>query len=985
MKSHHTNLAMKHLLIPTVLAVTLSLTPDVRAQISVPAGGTGPLSLAVWPPAAEWSTRSLAGGDPSFTSPAGLDAAVATNRSSGITARLGDGLGAAAPAANASAVWTSAGGGYLQTRPTGNGATLLMATLRNDSGGDASALDLSYDLLTGGTALVEQVPGHRVYYSLTGASNSWAVITELSDGVPGFKSHTVLLSGNWSSGSLLYLLWADDNAPNGTDQGFQIDNPAFVASTIFVPLNVTLTAPPDGQLLVAPVDTVDVTVSAIAGGTAPATSVSFFTNSVLFSTLPTPPYTAELIALPAGNYTIQALAENEFETVASAISTIKIRPQFADYTGGTFVEDFDVMGSTGMETPVGWYAGSNPAATTPAPGVAAIVGDGNAGPDGAIHAWNYGLPGDGNRALGTAPTAADRNTVLRLRNLTSSNLVSFQIFYDGEVWRPNTNIIEALTNFVSFDRGSNWIATGFNFVSPIGPMNPTFGIDGHDPANRIAHLGGTVTPPTPVPPGGIIYVRWLNFNEANTDGAMAIDNFSFTGTSFSDATSISFSLTSPTNGQTFASSCGSGLNVTANASASFFVTNVSFRLDGGTAVNDASAPFSATFPGVAPGAHTLTATARDSFGVVSNRSAAFTVLANQAPSVTFNNVFSGASTGFTFLVGTPLTNQFSVSDPDGTVATVEFLVNGTPHFATNASFSHLVVNNALAGASTFTVRATDNCGAVGQQSVSVLITNPPFGAARVIVSNGSPWKYFSSTMEPPLSGGLPWNDPFYDDSTWGSGLAELGRGDAVSPPNTAPERTLIDIGPGTARYRAAYFRHTFSVGDPAKFSSLIVHSLQDDGSAVYLNGTLVATFHMTNGVGVPITYNDFAGPFLGAPAAIGHDGTVYASSNITAALLPGQNCLAVEVHQNTTTSSDLSFDLMLWGTLQAGPPLSITSDGTFYTVTWDDALGEYRLQQSTDRGNPANWTDVPGDPFSPYSSALSSGPAELFFRLIRRF
>lgn len=977
---------MKNSLLFAALAVCWLSIPRLHAQIPVGLSGSGTLAFGSAPPAAQWSTRSLPVNDASFLTAADLNAAVATNVASQITTAVGNSGAANPPLKNALAQWSSAATGYLQTRPTGNGATLLMATLLNDTGADANTLQIDYTLAAGGAALVEQVPGHQVYYSLSGLASSWVPIPELSGGATGAKSHTVGLAGVWTNLGRLHLLWADDNTPNGDDQGFQIDNISFVASAAGVPLTVTLTTPPDGQLIVAADSTVDVTVGAVAGGSTPPDTVTFFTNAAFFAQVAAPPYVAALSGLPAGVYTIQAEAENGFEIAVSAIHTIKVRRQFVEYTGGSYVEFFS-MGAMGTETPVGWYVGSSASADNPPPGVTATVGDGGLPPDQSLHAWNYGLPGDENRSLGTAPSASDRNTVLRLRNATGSNLVSFAIQYDGEVWRPNTNIIESLTNYVSFDRGTNWIATGFNFTSPVAPINPTMGINGHSAENSIPGIGGVITPPTPVPPGGVIYVRWHNVNEANTDGALAIDNFYFTGLSFTDASAISLVLTAPTNGQAFSGGCASGPNITASASASFFVTNVAFSLDGGPPLADTVAPYSIVFSNVPPGPHTLQAVAMDSLGAVSNLSVAFTVLPNQPPVVSFTNTFSGASTGAVFLVGTSITNQFSVSDADGSIATVEFLVNDQVLFATNTAFGQITVNNALAGDGTFTVRATDNCGGVSQSSRALTITNPP-PPVIVVISNGSEWKYYSSTNEPPPfdpgdGGMISWKEIVYEDVEWNTGFGELGFGDAVNPPGANPERTLINIGPGASRHRSIYFRRTILIDDPDQFGPLTVRSLQDDGSAVYLNGALVATFNLTNGPGVPITYSNLAGPLLGTPTAVPHDGTVYSSSNIAGLLIAGRNTIAVEVHQDSITSSDISFDLMLWSAGPSGPRLQITGDSSSHTVTWDDPAGAYKLQQSSDLGNPAQWTDVPGDPGSPYGPvAPQSG--HLFYQLKKR-
>ena len=124
-----------------------------------------------------------------------------------------------------------------------SGYVSLMATLRNDTGANQSALTLSYDLLenhaTGGTnanAVVEEIPGHRVYFSLTGAAGSWTVIPGISSvGTSGTLVGNASL-GSWANGSLLYLLWADDNAQvdrndtNNEEGGYLIDNVTFSTS-----------------------------------------------------------------------------------------------------------------------------------------------------------------------------------------------------------------------------------------------------------------------------------------------------------------------------------------------------------------------------------------------------------------------------------------------------------------------------------------------------------------------------------------------------------------------------------------------------------------------------------------------------------------------------------------------------------------------------------------------------------------------------------
>ena len=566
------------------------------------------------------------------------------------------------------------------------------------------------------------------------------------------------------------------------------------------------------------------------------------------------------------------------------------------------------------------------------------------GPVASVHGLNYGLTGDGNRALGSSPTGGDRNTVARIRNTSTANIDSFNLFFDAELWRThNTNThIEYLTNHVSFDLGASWIPTAFLFQSPpdIANTPASFALDGHQATNRVAGLGGSVVPPAPVPPGSVIYVRWQNVNDAGTDGALAIDNVTFQATATSPATHF-VTVISPANGGTISGGCFGLTNVTVTATASFTTTNVAFQIDGGAVVNDSTAPYSVTFPSVGLGAHTITATAKNSAGATAITNSTFTVQGNTSPIIAYTNVYSYGTTGLTFQVGTPVTNQFGITDLDGTIVGVEFLVNGQPHYATNFNFGQIIVNNLLLGTNTFTVRATDNCGGITQNSVLVVGTNPAAPTV-VIVTNGSLWKYNNVGAQPPNDGGGNiWYQSAFNDSGWLAGFAEIGGGDSVAPPNNVAERTVIDIGPAATRYSAIYFRKTFTVANPAAFGSLVVQSLYDDGSAVYLNGVLVATFNTTN-AGVPFAYTDLAG------AADPSDGTRYYASNIVNSLIVGVNTLAVEVHQNSITSSDLSFDLMLWGVPPTGTALHIVQiSPTQAEVSWPDTTPGTALLYST--------------------------------------
>lgn len=207
-------------------AFSLSIAAASFAALSVPASlTTGVQTFDTTPPAADWSTVSIAGAAGNLTTVAAVDAAAQGLTAGGITTVLGSQAG---NATNALAQRNSTAG-FIYTAPTGNNATALMATLQNDSGSALNSITVAYDHNRIGAA-AEESTGHRVFYSLTGAAGSWTLIPALS-GIGGSfpLAANVTLSSAWTGGGPLYLLWADDNG-SATDTPFTIDNFVVTAS-----------------------------------------------------------------------------------------------------------------------------------------------------------------------------------------------------------------------------------------------------------------------------------------------------------------------------------------------------------------------------------------------------------------------------------------------------------------------------------------------------------------------------------------------------------------------------------------------------------------------------------------------------------------------------------------------------------------------------------------------------------------------------------
>jgi hypothetical protein len=158
-----------------------------------------------------------------------------------------------------------------------------------------------------------------------------------------------------------------------------------------------------------------------------------------------------------------------------------------------------------------------------------------------------------------------------------------------------------------------------------------------------------------------------------------------------------------------------------------------------------------------------------------------------------------------------------------------------------------------------------------------------------LVSTGSVWKYFDAGTDP----GTTWANGDFDDSSWLSGPAELGFGDGG-------EATTNKAG-----YITYYYRQSFNVPNASSITNLRARLKRDDGAVVYLNGVLLYSDNMPSG---PINYQTLAA------ATASDDGANFYPTNLNpASLITGINVLAVEVHQATTNSSDISFDFELIG------------------------------------------------------------------------
>jgi hypothetical protein len=186
-----------------------------------------------------------------------------------------------------------------------------------------------------------------------------------------------------------------------------------------------------------------------------------------------------------------------------------------------------------------------------------------------------------------------------------------------------------------------------------------------------------------------------------------------------------------------------------------------------------------------------------------------------------------------------------------------------------------------------TTRALVRVSRVGEPALSD-VSNAPFAINRqtsvMAIPFRSVWKYHDSGADP----GATWSTSGFNDTTWKSGVGQLGYGDgdeATVITRTVPSQSSV------------YFRRTFTVNGTVTEANLRV--LFDDGVAVFVNGTQVFARNVDKG----LAHHNYA--------SAGTENELVTGTLPTSAFVQGTNTIAVVVKQTGGTSPDLTFDLEL--------------------------------------------------------------------------
>ena len=164
------------------------------------------------------------------------------------------------------------------------------------------------------------------------------------------------------------------------------------------------------------------------------------------------------------------------------------------------------------------------------------------------------------------------------------------------------------------------------------------------------------------------------------------------------------------------------------------------------------------------------------------------------------------------------------------------------------------------------------------------------GKTTQILKNNATWQYYDQGS----LDGKKWQSTSYSPTGWKSGAAPLGYN------NQNSVTTKFDWGTDTNNKRPTYYlRHRFNLdAEPNEQQTFTFTYTVDDGCIIYVNGTEVNRSNMPEG---NVTYEQYSNSASGQ----NYSGTI----TIDATLLhKGSNVIAVEVHNNNATSTDIYWE-----------------------------------------------------------------------------
>ena len=252
-----------------------------------------------------------------------------------------------------------------------------------------------------------------------------------------------------------------------------------------------------------------------------------------------------------------------------------------------------------------------------------------------------------------------------------------------------------------------------------------------------------------------------------------------------------------------------------------------------------------------------------------------------------------------------------------------------------------------------------------QSSPSVPVTVRP-----VVIPYGLVWRYSTNSQNATLST-TPWYTPAFDDLSWAAGSGPFGYDVSAATLARLPAPLATLLPPPNASFLTTYFRTTVEIPPLPAGSTVALFHLVDDGAIFYVDGIRRLNY---NGPSTNPTLSEDLAPGV----APGNGDAMMVAVPLT--LTPGLHTFAVEVHQNSPTSSDVIFGAELRIIDDAiAPALTITRSATGgVQLSWP-GNPIYSLYEAAAIAGP--FTPVANDPQGTYLVADPRFDSNIFFQL----
>jgi hypothetical protein len=305
---------------------------------------------------------------------------------------------------------------------------------------------------------------------------------------------------------------------------------------------------------------------------------------------------------------------------------------------------------------------------------------------------------------------------------------------------------------------------------------------------------------------------------------------------------------------------------------------------------------------------------------------------------------AGADQTITLPANSVNLNGSNSSDPGGSIVSYSWSkISGPAEFTINSpAAASTTVSGLVTGTYTFRLTVTDNQNATASDDVVITVNAGSTVVTNTVIPFLSSWKFSDNGT----NYGTTWRQSGYNDQSWSAGNAQLGFGDG-------DETTIVSYGSSSSnKHITTYFRKSVTINNPSAYTNFSLGVKRDDGVVVYVNGNEVYRNNMPSGT---ISYSTLAS------SAAADDGNDIQTATLSSSVFAdGTNVIAVEIHQNVATSTDLSFDLRLIANANGGgssalitrnPYLQMASSNAI-TIRWKtDVATDSKVSIGTSVGN----------------------------------